>query len=629
MRRLLLAVACALVLAGVSNGQVGLPLERVLAVPAGSEAARHLKVKAVASHLEVPAGGDFHVALVMSIADGWVYYSPDPGPTVLPGELDVMAGALEPGRPLWPKDKPKATDIGDETIVNNVYVHRAIVYVPIHVPDDAAAGAYSITLAPGGQICQAVCMNVEAVQATASVRVDSRAVVNPEWSGDVAGGLASAMTAAQLKDYHAGAAEERRPSVAARVGISAKTVWAGLGLALLAGLTLNIMPCVLPVIPLRILSIVAMARESRRRFVTLGLAFAGGMVLFFVGLAVVNIALRLATDQVLNVSDHFTYPAVRIAMAMVLIALAANLFGVFHVVVPSRVASLDAEARGEGHLKSAGMGLMMAVLATPCSFAYLLAAMAWAQVQPLWLGTVALVTIGVGMAAPHALLAAFPDMLKKLPRPGRWMELFKQAMGFLLLPVAIWLISTLGGDPWPFWVAAYGVVLAFCLWVWANWVRYDAGWLRKLGVRGLAVALAVTAGAWMLPKPTPPALRFEKFDESLIAAGRAEGRIVLVKVTASWCTECHIIDYRVYGRAEIADELRARNVLPIKADVSDRNSPASRWVRREFRGSPPLTIIYPPGSRPPATLVGTFTKQDLLDALDAAEGMSSAAGAVP
>ena len=149
------------------------------------------------------------------------------------------------------------------------------------------------------------------------------------------------------------------------------TVWAGLGLALLAGLILNIMPCVLPVIPLRVLSLVELARQSQRRFVTVGLAFAAGILLFFVALAAINAVLHLAGGS-LNWGQQFQSGPFRVVMAVLMTALAGNLFGVFTVLVPSRVAAIEGGGgKAQGHLSSLGMGLMMAILATPCSFAIL------------------------------------------------------------------------------------------------------------------------------------------------------------------------------------------------------------------------------------------------------------------
>ena len=625
MKRWCIAAGCILAMVSGASGQIFSPFGTT---QADFSVKDYLQVRAIPSHLTVIGGQEFHIALEVRIAPEWVYYSPDPGPIVLPGKLSVTAGQLKVGETLWPKDESKAITIGDETIVNNVYTDLAIIYVPVRVPPDITSGQQEIVVELGGQICKDVCMDIKGVIARVSVQIGPTDRINPEWTDEISAGLSEAMTAEQLTEYHAEIALPQSPTTgqtAIRTYRSERTVWWWIGLALLAGVTLNIMPCVLPVIPLRILSIVSMANESRRRFITLGLAFAAGIMLFFVGVAAVSAILRLAADQTINISDHFQYPAVRIALAMVLVALAVNLFGAFNILVPSKVAALEPGALREGHLKSLGMGFMMAVLATPCSFAFLFAAMAWAQIQPLWLGTVAILLIGAGMAAPHALLAGFPGLVGKLPKPGRWMELFKHSMGFALILVTIWLISTLGQNTRAFWVLAWAVVLGFSLWMWGSWVRYDAALLRRWSVRCLAVLLAVGSGFWMLPAraASTSGVEFEAFNEDRISEARNAGQILLVKVTASWCLECKVVNARIYKAPEVADELRTRGIIAMKADVTDRNRPASKWLRRNIGGAPPQTLIFPPDGRGVIQIVGSFSRDALTAALnDAREPQS-------
>ena len=622
-------IAAVLMAGGVAAfGQPDFPLPGLPGGGVTPKAADKLTVRAVPSHTQVTAGQTFSVAVDIQIAEGWVYYSPAPGDNgelaVLAAKITVEAGRLEQREILWPPHSKHQYRLGGKTLTNNVYEGRAVVYVPLTVPPAAGPGRYEVLFRLGGQICgEDRCLSLDfpdPVTARSAVTVGRKAIVNPEWEGDakIVGGLGDARPAARLAEEAGG---EAVALAVASTGAGQLTVWGGLGLALLAGLILNVMPCVLPVIPLRILSIVNMARESRRRFVTLGLAFAGGILLFFVAVGMVNVALRTAAGRAVNVSDHFQYPAVRIAIGMILVALAANLFGVFHVTVPAKIAALGGSGpKREGHLKSLGMGFMMAVLATPCSFWLLALALAWAQLQPIWLGTLAILLIGVGMAGPHAVLAGFPDLLRRLPRPGRWMELLKQTMGFCLLGVAIWLISTLSKDGYPFWVAGFGVVVVFALWVGGQWVRYDASLGRKLIVRGGAAALAVGAGIYMLRPATPLATKFAPYDAARVAAARQDDRPVLIKFTAAWCLSCLDIERSVYGDDEVARELAARNVLAVKADVTDRQSPAAGFLR-QIGGAVPLTVIYPPGrGGRPVALAGKFDKAELIDALRAVGG---------
>jgi len=595
------------------------------APPAESEAAKHFRLKAVASHTRVAPGQTFHVALVGELDEGWVYYSPDGGDMVISGSLAVAAGPLKVGTIRWPRDKTKTLDLGDQQIVNHVYTHGFAVYAELTVPKDAPPGEVEVTLRPKGQICLQVCINLEgpsALSASTKVTVGPEAAPNPAWTGELAGGLKTAMTAAELKASHQKQPTTKPAALAGSAAAAATeyTVLGGLGLALLAGLTLNIMPCVLPIIPLRIYSLVNMAGESRRRYVTLGMAFAGGIVLFFVGLAVLSAGFKLLGGRAIDLNFYFQFAWARVLIAMILLALSANLWGLYNVTVPSKVAGIEAGQKSRGHAAAAGMGTMMAVLSLPCSFWLMALALAWAQIQPLWLGTAAIVLIGVGMALPHLALASFPALVNVLPKPGVWMERFKQTMGFLLVPAVLYLLYTLpqrGG--WPFLVAAFGGVLVFGLWMWGSWVRYDAPFRKKLLVRGVAVALVAASGWVLLPEPALPLVEFEPFDAARIDEARKD-RLVVVKVTAAWCTECKILEYEVFDTPETARQFADRKVVAVKADVTDSASPASRWVQGHFGGSPPLTILYPPGGGEPRVMVGRFSKAEFHEALDEAGG---------
>jgi len=619
MRRAIVAIGVLSVVASARTWDLSQTL------PTAGDVRSNFSISLVASHRRVRPGQTVHVAVDIRIGDSWVYYSPDPGEIAQPARIAVRSEQLTAGEVLWPPDHTKTSDLAGTVVTNNVYEGRAVAYVPLTVPDDAAPGAYSVQVSAGGQIChetRGTCVPVEK-RATVDIGVGQTTVAAPAWREDpsLAAGLAEAMTAQQLRASHRRAATQPAAPVLASRQARELTVWTGLPLAVLAGLILNVMPCVLPVIPLRIIGLVNMGGDSRRRYVTLGLAFAGGILIFFAGLAVVNIVLRLAWGRAFSWSEHFQSPAIRIGLAMLIAALAANLFGLFDVTVPRRLAALEArdeKRRRGGHLGSVGMGLMMAILATPCSFAILALALAWAQLQPLWLGTLAILLIGVGMALPHAVLSGFPQLLNKLPKPGAWMEKLKKTMGFLLLPVVVWLIGTLSEETYVSWVFAYAVVLAFGLWVWGSWVRYDASWTRKLLVRGLVAVSLVGLGWWMLTPPKPLAVSFEPFDRARVAEARGDGRPVVVKFTAAWCISCKWVDATIYDDPEIAEQIRDHDALAVKADVTNADSPASAYLADAFGGAPPLTAVLPPGDGQAILLEGKFSKQTFIEALERA-----------
>ena len=589
-----------------------------------------ISVRPIASHAAVTPGQAFWVALEVTVAEGWAWYSPHPGPSVLGAEIRVKPEGLLAGPIRWPEPVEYVTEGLDFT--NYVYKGRTIVYVPLKAPSDAAVGTIlAPTFELGRQVCRAgACVNLDgpdAVEASESIAVAAEAAANPAWR-DVAGGLDAARTAEQLRSDSA---------VNATVigGLTGELgTWLMLLLAVAAGLTLNIMPCVLPVIPLRIYSIVNMAHEDRRRIVTLGLAFAFGIFLFFALLAVLNAAVALIWQSAYNWADMWQLRWVRVAMVSLLVIVAANLFGLFNVSAPKKVAQMEAAGtltRKGGHGSSMSMGLMMAVLSTPCSFGLLLAVLGWAQTQPLGLATLVFLLIGVGMAAPHALLVAFPGLIQRLPRPGVWMEWFKQSMGFLLLLVAAWLISTFMQDPYAAWLMAFGVVLSFALWVWGTWVRYSDPLKRKIVYRGLAGALVVVAAIFMLRPAEDSGVKFQPFSRGELRQALDDGKPVLVKFTASWCLECKVVDRKVYRSEQVAEKLLGLGVVSLKADVSDRDSPASEYLRETFKGkSPPLTAVFLPGGEGPFLLTGTFDISDLYAVVEqAAPEVASSRAAAP
>ncbi len=634
MRNAILSCLLVLFLAMGALGQLE-ALDSILGSkdePAGE----YITFEAISSHLQVAPGQSFHVALDARIVSDWVYYGPDPGGPVKPASLAVRAPAFRVGETLWPKDFPKATDFGDRIIDINSYEKRAIVYVPLTVPPDTKAGRYEIALVPIGQVCGDSCIDIQPLAGdrkltiSTTVTVSGNSEVNPRWKDDPAFslGLSAARTVEQIRLARGSETPSLRGGATAGGGEQGDAdlgFWAAVAVALLAGLTLNIMPCVLPVIPIRILSIVQMAGQSRRRFVTMGLAFALGMMLFFVGIAAINVILKLSLGRAFDINEGFQNPAVIIALSMIVLALAANLFGVFNIVVPGRVAALESDVQGSrsGHLKSTGMGVMMAVLATPCSFAFLAAALTYAQSASLAAGTVVILAVGLGMSAPHAMLAAFPQLVDKLPTPGKWMEIFKQSTGFVLLLVVVWLLSTLRGDGagYPYWVIAWGVILVMCLWIWSNWVRYDAPLKKKIIVRGIAVVLAVGSGVWMLNPSPAPLLEAEKFDPAEIARARSDGKVVLVKFTATWCAKCLQQEYKIFNTPEVVRAIRDRGVVYVKGDVTRSDLPAARWMRENGYGVRiPMTLIFPPTGPPLPPLRSELTIELLIQKLDEARG---------
>jgi thiol:disulfide interchange protein len=386
-------------------------------------------------------------------------------------------------------------------------------------------------------------------------------------------------------------------------------IWLALGLALLAGLALNIMPCVWPVLPLIVMRIVNQSKQSRDVSVALGLSFCLGILVFFALLAGVNIILQVFYGTVLQWGDQFRNPTIVAAMSLLLVLLALFMFGVYTITVPAAISGK--QTSGKGYFSSVGMGFLAAILSTPCSFGILAAAFAWAQSQPLLPATIAIMVIGVGMALPYAVLTAIPGLLNRLPKPGRWMELFKQAIGFVLLIIAVKLIIALpeartGG------VLYFAVVLAFCAWMWGSWVGFGTKPAKKWLVRIMAVALAVSAGWTFLPASSDDLINWQNYDPEMIQTAIEQNRPVLIDFTADWCLSCQTVEKLVYSRKDIADLIKEKNVLAIKADTTEKNFPATIALEQVYHEpGVPVTMLFIPGEKEPLRWRGIFFTKEL------------------
>ncbi|HNX27496.1 MAG TPA: thioredoxin family protein, partial [Phycisphaerae bacterium] len=513
----------------------------------------------------------------------------------------------------YPKPHLKPTEWGQGVVEIPVYSGKVIFFAVLRAPADAEQGGdYKIVLKPQGQICRDVCVYIPVLPAAVNVKVGAENIANPAWPADMDRLFADSFVTTQLHQATPAAGEEFRIS-----GRSDYTLWGAVWLAFLAGLLLNVMPCVLPVLPLRILSVVQMAGGSRRRYVTLGVAFAGGVLAFFACIAALNIVLRLAVGRAVDLNEGYQSPAVIGGLCAILVILAMNLFGVFEVFVPARVAAVENRLQGAtaGHAKSFGLGYMMAVLGTPCSFAFLAAAVAYAQTASILNGTLVILAVGAGMAMPHFILAAMPKLIDLLPKPGRWMELFRQGCGFAVLGATAWLISTLASceNHLAFRLLGWLVILCVGCWVWGRFVRYDAGWAEKLTLRVAAVAVVVLAGLWLLPERQPATAHARPFDVAAIENARQEGRTVVVKFSARWCIKCMELEREVFENPDVVKKLNDdKNIVFFEGDITTSDMPAAVWMREHGFGSRvPLTVIYRSDSSPQA-VVGGYSPQEFL-----------------
>lgn len=526
-------------------------------------------------HNEIKPGSESAIAVNFNLEKRWHFYASE---KMAPGgmNLKITPSAqkfITFSKPIFPQSQV----IVDKAVGKlDVYSDKFTVFLPFTISKDTLGGKTVVSIAIDGAVCS---------------EEQCRMPKFPKLQAEV---VISANAAMEKSNFSlpVAAAEEKKATV---VSTGEYPVSIALLLALAAGLLLNVMPCVWPVLPIIVMRLVKQAQENKAKSIAMGLAFCCGIMLFFACLAGINIILQVFYHTVLQWGDQFRNPVFLMVMSLFLVLMALFMFGVFAIQVPTSISGKA--GAGKGIAGAVGMGFLAAILSTPCSFAILAAAFAWAQSQPLLPATLAIMTIGVGMAMPYALLTSMPTLLKKIPKPGKWMDILKQAVGFVLVLIAVWLIAALPAAQ-KMSVVYFAVILSFAAWMW-GWVDINSKLTSKVIVRSIAIIIAVMAG-WLFLSSPVKLINWQSYDESVIEKAIAENRPVLIDFTADWCVSCLVVDKTVYSRSDIAELIKQKKVLAVKADTTTKDSPATIALKDKYNEpGVPVSMLFLPNKKEP------------------------------
>lgn len=398
----------------------------------------------------------------------------------------------------------------------------------------------------------------------------------------------------------------------------------------LGGLILNLMPCVLPVISLKIFGFIQHAGQSRRRILRSGLSFAAGIFVWFIGLALLLIVLKNA-GHAITWAFQFTNPYFVLAMSIVVLVFALNLFGVFEISLPQSASRgvLGWTSR-EGDAGSFFQGVFATILATPCTAPFLGTALGFAFTQSAWLILLMFVAIAAGMSAPYLLLSAQPAWLKFLPKPGPWMERVKQLMGFLLLATLLFLLSVLGaqrGLAAVIWASCFLLIISIACWMKGAFMTPLASAARRGLVLVLMLVLVIGSGSYLIgakfaEAKLQPALvqadgDWQIFTPQKLEAELANGSAVFIDFTAAWCVTCKFNEATVLETAAVREAFQRRGIVKFKADWTNADPEITKVLQQFGRPGVPLYVLYPAGkSVEPIVLPELLTKSIVLDKLE-------------
>jgi len=428
--------------------------------------------------------------------------------------------------------------------------------------------------------------------------------------------------------------EEVKPAVESD---GSKSIWLILGGAFLGGMILNIMPCVLPVISLKILGFVQQSQETPERVRKLGLTYGLGVLFSFLVLAGMMIAVKQSTGMA-SWGMQMQNPYFNLVLLLVVALVALNLFGVFEVNLGGgAMGKANKLASREGYMGAFFNGLLATALATPCTAPFLAPAMGVALTQSNGVIIASMGAVAAGLAFPFILLSYQPGWLGFLPKPGNWMVQFKQVMGFPMLAAAVWILSFTGpmfGKGGVMWLGVLLCVVALVAWVFGEFMQRTVPKSSAplvvcafILVTGYATALEWGLD-WRHPENRKIAkggievkadgVQWKEWNPEAVAAARSAGHPVLIDFTADWCMSCKYTKSRALEVKPVIQKLKEIDGIAFLADWTDRNPVITKALHQHQRGAVPLVLVYPPKGEAIVMPPVMSNPEKVLEALDKA-----------
>gem|GEM_PF-224255 len=625
----------------------------LLSLTAPADAQQKLgRVKSELNLSALQPGGQGVIAVTLTVPDAHHAQSHTPkGDGMIACEVK-MSGS--PGIRYLDPVYPTGRDHTDKLLGElNVYEDDTTIYVPFMVDADAKVSEIELTGKITYQICNeegmcfapespAISLKTRIVDAATQVQptnaalfkgFDPRVFAQPPTtqSADAMSVTTQPATAASPATTQSAVASTGAPEFRLfGYQIVLKSIWIVIPIALLVGLLFNVMPCVLPVLPLKALGFYEASQHNRARTLMFGAMFSLGLILIFTSLAMFAILSKSIIGYEFQFGRWFSIPWVAWGMTLVLIALGMGMLDLFAVNLPNGVYGLSFRHDTIGG--NLMWGAMTAILSTPCTAPIFASLLIWAVAQPVYLATIGMIAVGVGMALPYFILSAFPELARRFPRTGPVSELVKQSMAFLLFGTAAWLIGPrIVGEPNQYWlVVAVAAWASLFLIVRGSSIFKSTGGVLGLSavvvcVLSLSVLLALSMAGVFDKKTSQLATGnastgwssdWTKFSDDAFNNAKASGKPVLVKFTASWCLNCKLIERTVFADSKAFDALRAKDVILMKADLTDNDAPGWNLLNKLGQSGIPLTAVYPPRSESPKTMSSIYTTSDLIELLE-------------
>jgi len=587
--------------------------------PATAKASDTVGVIVRLDHEQAAPGTEVLAGVSFSIPKHWHIFWKNPNTTVRampPSFKWTLPEGITAGEILWPKH----TQLNLFGEMANVYEHQVMLLTELSVGKNVKFGEHKIGLKVDWQQCtDRTCVpRKKEFQLLLRVGADAKLSENPE-------------------EFTAWLAKV--PDAASELP---KSIWFILGGAFLGGMILNIMPCVLPVISMKILGFVQQSQETPERVRKLGLTYGLGVLFSFLVLAGVMITVKKTTGMA-SWGMQMQNPYFNLVLLLIVALVALNLFGVFEVTLGGgTMGKANKLASREGYLGAFFNGMLATALATPCTAPFLAPAMGVAFTQSNGVIIASMCAVAVGLAFPFVLLSFQPGWLKILPKPGNWMVQFKQIMGFPMLAAAIWVLSFTGpmfGKGGVMWLGVLLCVVALATWVFGEFIQREVPKSSKpllicglILVAGYAVALEWGLD-WRHPENRKivgggievkvDGVQWKSWSPEAVAEARAGGHPVLVDFTADWCVSCKYTKDKAIEVKTVVRKLEDIGGIAFLADWTHYDETITRVLHSFKRSGVPLVLVYPPKGEAMVLPPLMHSPGKVLEALDKAANSGS------
>ena len=597
-----------------------------------------------ARNVRVAAGGTVDVQLSARIEKNWHVNSNKPNEDFLiPSVVSAKASGIRLTRVQYPEAKDLALSFADKPV--SVYEGDVVFGLTLTIAEATPPGKQNAEITLSYQACNdktcmppsdaTVTLVVDVTPAVpANVPADSQTRPGTSSGGDfqeaigTAQGTPSAGSPAVAPGLSKGGDSTHASSPRPVAAASERSISLAVALlfAFLGGMILNLMPCVLPVLSLKILGMVKQAGETSRERLKHGALFTLGVVASFWVLAGIMILLQAGGEQ-LGWGFQLQSPSFVLVLSIFLFLFGLSMFGVFEIGTSLTGVGYGV-AGGSSYTSSLVSGVLATTVATPCTAPFMGSALGFTLGAPAYVAFLVFTFVGLGMAAPYLLLTTIPALLKFIPRPGAWMESMKQFMGFLLMATVLWLIWVLslqtGADGVVILLAAL-LFVALGGWVFGRWGNIA----KEKPTRRIAqvIALVAIAGGLFFSLTSIKAkgpetagvhrqgsIEWLTYTPELVEGLKAEGRTVFLDFTAAWCLSCQVNEKVAFSSEEVQNEFARRGIATVRADWTTHDETITKALATFGRNSVPLYVLYAPG-KDPVLLPEIITPGIVLEAL--------------